>query len=155
MTTESLRITRRGIIGAALLATIAPRRLSATEAEMRAAIRERIGEAKPQLGRVRLDLPPLAESGNSVPVGVSVESRMDAQDHVRRIMIFSERNPRPHIITVWPGPDSGRAEFTTRMRLSGTQSVLAIAELSDGSFWLDQVNIMVTIGACDSLMFRY
>jgi sulfur-oxidizing protein SoxY len=107
-----------------------------------------LGNATMQRGRVRLTLPFQAESGNAVPMTVRVESPMTDADHVRRIDLVSEKNPVPHMGTFFLGPHTGLAEIGTRVRLNGTQRVTAIAQLSDGSFWYDAVEIVVHQPAC-------
>jgi sulfur-oxidizing protein SoxY len=121
---------------------------AATPAEMRAAVAGVIGEGTLNVGKVKLDVPPLVENGNTVPCTVTVESPMTAVDHVKAIHVFAERNPQPYVIAVRLGPRAGRASIITRMRLRDSQAVLAVAELSDGTFWSDRVNVIVTQGAC-------
>jgi sulfur-oxidizing protein SoxY len=121
---------------------------SADPADVRAAVARVVGEARISAGRVKLDIPPLVENGNTVPCTVTVESPMTATDHVKAIHVFAERNPQPYVISVRLGPRGGRASISTRIRLRDTQNVLAIAEMSDGSFWSDRANVIVTIGAC-------
>ncbi len=99
-------------------------------------------------GRVRLELPSVADDGHSVPMIVRVDSPMSNADHVRRIDLVSEKNPVPHMATFFLGPHAGRAEIESRVRLNGTQRVTAIAQLSDGSFWFDEVDIVVNESAC-------
>ena len=99
-------------------------------------------------GRVKLELPELADNGNSVPVKVTVDSPMTAADHVRAIHLLSERNPERNMATFQLGPRAGRAEIVSRVRLAGSQRVIALAELSDGSFWMDSADIVVTLSAC-------
>lgn len=106
------------------------------------------GGAPVRPGRVALDIPRLAEAANSIPCKVSVESPMTAQDHVRAVHLFAPGNPRPAVASFRLGPRCGRAEVATRIRLSGTQRVLAVAELSDGSFWSAEQEVAVTISAC-------
>jgi sulfur-oxidizing protein SoxY len=120
-----------------------------------ATLKDAIGDAIPQRGRIYLGLPPLAESGNSVPLTVRVDSSMSAQDYVKRIVVLANRNPRPMIMVAHLGPRAGRAELSTKIRLNGTQTVFAIAEMSDGSVWTEEVDVTVTIGACDILDFNY
>ena len=115
---------------------------------MQAAIRAVVGEAPLKEGRVKLDIPPLVENGNTVPLDVEVESPMTAADHVKAIHVFNEKNPQPDVISVKLGPRAGRARFTTRFRLADTQTVVAIAEMSDGTFYSAKVNVIVTIAAC-------
>ena len=99
-------------------------------------------------GRVAIDTPRLADNGHSVPLKISVESPMTAADHVRSITLLSGRNPRPLMATFQLGPRSGRAVVATRVRLNGTQRVLAIAQLSDGSYWSGSADVEVTESAC-------
>ncbi len=121
---------------------------TATPAMMADAIRGVVGEAPVNKGKVKLDLPPLVENGNSVPCTVSVQSPMTATDYVKAIHVFNEKNPQPYVIGVRLGPRAGRAGFSTRIRLADSQTVTAIAELSDGSFWSDQIDVIVTLAAC-------
>lgn len=139
--------TRRLVMaaGAGLLA-IRPAR-AAPEAQA-AAIQAFTGGAPVKAGRVRLDLPPLVENGNAAPLTVTVDSPMSEEDHVRRIAVFNERNPHPNVITATLGPRCGRAALSTRIRLSGSQRITALAELSDGSYWSDSADVIVTLAAC-------
>lgn len=145
-------ITRRraiagGIGAASLLVLRAP--AFATPTEMAGAIAEFTGNFPVQRGsRVKLDLSPLVENGNSVSVTVRADSPMTEQDHVRTIAIFTERNPQPNVIIARLGPRAGRAFVNTRMRLATSQKVVAVAGFSDGSFWSDQVEVIVTLAAC-------
>jgi len=99
-------------------------------------------------GRVRLELPTVADDGHSVPMVVRVESPMSDGDHVQRIDLVSEKNPVPLMATFFLGPQSGRAEIESRVRLNGSQRVTAIAQLSDGSFWFDAADVVVNEPAC-------
>jgi sulfur-oxidizing protein SoxY len=83
-----------------------------------------------------------------VPLSVSVESPMTEADHVKAIHVFTERNPQPNVINAYLGPRAGRARIETRARIADTQTVTAIAQLSDGSFWSDRVDVVVTLSAC-------
>jgi sulfur-oxidizing protein SoxY len=136
------------VAGAGLGAFIAVEPARATPAAMQDAIRAVVGSARVQAGRVTLDLPPLVENGNTVPITLSVESAMTAADHVRAIHLFNEKNPQPDVVTFRLGPRAGRATVSTRIRLADTQTVVAIAELSDGSFWSARANVVVTLAAC-------
>jgi len=106
------------------------------------------GGAPVKPGRVRLELPRLADNGHSVPLTVVVESTMTEADHVRTITLLSGRNPRPVMATFHLGPRSGRPEIRTRVRLNGTQRVVALAQLSDGSYWSGSAEVEVTESAC-------
>jgi sulfur-oxidizing protein SoxY len=120
----------------------------AESATMQTAIAQVIGEAKLNTGRVKLDIPPLVENGNTVPCTVSVESPMTKTDYVKAIHVVAEKNPQPNVISVQLGPRAGRASMSTRIRLADTQAVIAIAELSDGSFWSNRTDVIITLGAC-------
>ena len=99
-------------------------------------------------GRVTVETPRLADNGHSVPLKISVDSPMTASDHVRSVTLLSERNPRPVMASFHLGPHAGRAVVVTRVRLNGTQRVLAVAQLSDGSFWSGSAEVEVTESAC-------
>lgn len=98
--------------------------------------------------RVKLEMPVIADNGNAVPLRVTVASPMTAADHVKAIHLVSDRNPVRNMASFHMGPHSGRAELETRVRLAGSQNVTAIAEMSDGTFWMDRSHIEVTLSAC-------
>jgi sulfur-oxidizing protein SoxY len=123
-------------------------RARATPAAMQDAIRKVVGGAAVRRGKVKLDVPPLIDNGNTVALSVAVESPMTPADHVKSIHVFTERNPQPNVVSVYLGPRSGRASIATRVRLADTQTVVAIAELSDGSFWSDSADVVVVLSAC-------
>jgi len=143
-------LSRRELLvaGAGLASLVVVRPARATPDAMREAIRQVVGSARVTPGRVKLDLPPLVENGNVVPLAVDVESPMTEADHVRGIHVFTERNPRPEVLSVRLGPRAGRARVATRVRLANTQTVVAIAELSDGSWWSHSADVVVTLAAC-------
>jgi sulfur-oxidizing protein SoxY len=99
-------------------------------------------------GKVTLELPALAVNGHSVAMTVRVDSPMSAAEHVRAVHLISEKNPVREMATFYLGPHSGRAEVGSRIRLNGTQRMTAVAELSDGTFWSDQVAVEVREAAC-------
>ena len=137
------------VAGGVMLAPILARHSArATPATMAAAIREVVGEAQVREGKVTLELPPLVENGNAVPMTVTVESPMTAPDHVKSIHVFNEKNPQPYVATFRLGPRAGKAKVSTRVRLADSQTVVAIAEMSDGSFWSASADMIVTLAAC-------
>jgi sulfur-oxidizing protein SoxY len=136
-----------GAIAAVVLVSV-PEPAGAAPAATQAAIDAVVGSGRVTPGRVTLELPPLVENGNTVPLLVSVENPMTAADHVRAIHVFTEKNPQPEVVTFRLGPRAGRARVTTRIRLADTQTVIAIAELSDGSFWSGSAAVVVTLAAC-------
>src|ERR1700742_1806866 len=115
------------IAGAVPVVTIRP--LAATPAMLNTAIRNVVGEASVRTGKVTLDIPPLVENGNTVPMTVKVASPMTADDYVKSIHVFNEKNPQPNIGNFYLNPSSGRAQISTRIRLADTQKVVAIARL--------------------------
>lgn len=106
------------------------------------------GGAKVQPGRVKLELPVLADNGNSVSMKVSIDSPMTPADYVKSIHIYAARNPRPNVANFYLGSRAGRAQVSTRVRLGGSQRVLAVAALSDGTFWSATADVVVTLSAC-------
>ena len=142
--TRRLVLLAAGGIGVARLV----RPAAATPAAMEAAIRALVGEATVEHGKVKLELPPIVENGNTVPLTVTVDSPMNEADHVSGIHIFNEKNPQPYIASFDLGPRAGKAVVSTRVRLADSQQVVAIARLSDGSFWSDSADIVVTLAAC-------
>jgi sulfur-oxidizing protein SoxY len=136
------------VASAAAEAQLTPSIVALRKAALEEAIRKVLGGAQARPGRVKLDLPPLIENGNSVPLTVTVQSPMTAADHVKAIHVFTEKNPQPNIISAWLSPRAGRASVTTRARIADTGTVTAIAQLSDGSFWSDSMQVVVTLSAC-------
>lgn len=133
----------------------APAAASRNEEDFQVTVHRLIADARPQTGRVHLVLPEIAESGNSVPLTVQVDSPMSAADHVRLIHVVAERNPRPWVASFALGPRAGKAEVETYIRLSDTGFVAVYAQMRDGSWWTQRANVVVTIGACESLGVRY
>jgi sulfur-oxidizing protein SoxY len=132
--------------GAVPIVTVRP--AEATPAMLASAIRNVVGEAELHSGKVKLDIPPLVENGNTVPMTVSVASPMTPDDHVKSIHVFNEKNPQPNIGNFYLGAQAGRAQVSTRIRLADSQKVVAVAQLSDGSFWSTSVDVVVTLAAC-------
>jgi sulfur-oxidizing protein SoxY len=121
----------------------------ATPESMAEAMDEALGNgASIKPGRIRIELPQLAENGNSVPLKIDVESPMTAADHVKAIYIFSEKNPVSNVVRFHLGPRSGVARIQTSIRLAGTQRITAVAQMSDGSLWAGGADVIVTQAAC-------
>jgi len=138
-----------GILASATVdAQLAPDTVAARKAALEEAVRKVSGGAQLRPGRVKLGLPSLIENGNSVPLTVTVASPMTADDHVRAIHVFTEKNPQPYVISAWLGPRSGRAAVTTRARIADSGTVIALAQMSDGTFWSDSMEVVVTLSAC-------
>jgi sulfur-oxidizing protein SoxY len=142
-----MKFTRRVLVavpGALLL----PAPTRADHQRLAAALRDFTGGQPMREGRVRLDVSPLVENGNAVPISVTVATPVTAADHVRRIGVFNERNPQPNVITAQFGPRSGRAFLATHIRLATSQALVAVAEMNDGSCWSQRVEVIVTLAAC-------
>ena len=120
----------------------------ATPSEVAEKINDFAGGAKPEPGRVVLGIPEAADNGASVPVTITVESPMTDADHCVAVMIGAEANPFPVVATFYFTPSSGKAEVTTRIRLAATQTVTAVAKMSDGKTYIDQKKVEVTAGGC-------
>jgi sulfur-oxidizing protein SoxY len=134
--------------GAAALSTLPRPSLRAAPQAMQELIRKVVGEAPLRTGKVRLDVPPLVENGNAVSLIVSVDSPMTPAEHVKAIHIVNEKNPQPHVISVTLGPSAGRARVSTRIKLADSQRIMALAQMSDGSFWIASADVIVALAAC-------
>jgi sulfur-oxidizing protein SoxY len=134
------------LLGTAPLVTLRP--ADATPATLASAIRDVVGAAVVRAGKVKLEVPPLVENGNTVPLTVSVASPMTESDHVKSIHVFNEKNPQPNVGNFYLNARSGRAQVSTRIRLADSQKIVAIAKLSDGSFWSASADVVVTLAAC-------
>jgi sulfur-oxidizing protein SoxY len=143
---QFLGLAGAAVAGAVPVVTLRP--AEATPAMLASAIRLVVGDAVVKTGKVKLDVPPLVENGNTVPLTVSVDNPMTADNHVKSIHVFNEKNPQPNVGNFYLGPNAGRAQVSTRIRLADSQKITAIAKLSDGSFWSISVDIIVTLAAC-------
>ena len=123
-----------------------PRALAKNDADE--AIKKFTGGKTPIEGKVKLDLPEIAENGNTVPMTVTVDSPMTEQSHVTDVMIVANENPRSGVVVLHFSPASGVAEANTRIRLAATQDVIAVAKMNDGSFYMASKQVKVTIGGC-------
>ena len=138
---------RRFLLGAAGLTLLPPGPARATPEEVAAAIAEMTGGKKPTPGRIRLDVPVMVENGNSV--GLTLTSPpAPGEPTVESIHVFAEGNPLPHVLQVRFGPRAGRIRVATRIRLATSQTVTAVARLSDGTYRADSVDLLVTLAAC-------
>ncbi len=150
---------RRFVAGAAASALAAPvlfggAGADAAQADLEAAIRKITKGAQPKGDRVKVDAPPLAETGTAVPVTVTVDSPMTERDRVVAIHILLEQNPEPEAGRFALGPRCGKAEIATRVRMLAPQHVYGLAEMSDGSFWIGSIHVEVTLAACVEIDVR-
>ena len=139
---------RRFLVGTAAIAVLPLGSASATPEAMAEAIKKVVGDSAVTEGRVTLDLPPLIENGNTVPLVVSVQSPMTVADHVKAIHVFNEKNPQPNVFSARLSALNGRAAIGTRIKLGDSQKIVAIAETSDGRFWSASADVIVTLAAC-------
>ena len=133
--------------GLALALAVSPARAVSTYT-LQEVINRWAGGQPVQAGRVTLDIAPLVENGNAVPIRVTVDSPMSASDRVTEIIVFNERNPQRDVVRFAFGPASPRAEVATRIRLATSQQLVALARLADGSQWMHAVDVVVTLAAC-------
>jgi sulfur-oxidizing protein SoxY len=148
---ESNNSTRRqflALTGGAVALSVTLRPAEATPTTLASAIRDIVGTAVVRTGKVKLDVPPLVENGNTVPLTVSVSSPMTPDDHVKSIHVFNEKNPQPNVGNFYLGARAARAQVSTRIRLADSQKIIAIAKMSDGSFWSASADVVVTLAAC-------
>jgi sulfur-oxidizing protein SoxY len=133
---------------ASLAAFLAPRMAMADEQAVAAEIKKLYGDKKFDSGKIKLDVPEIAENGLVVPVNVEVESPMTEQDYVKAVHVFADGNPAPGVVSYRFTPACGKASASTRMRLAQTQNIICIAEMSDGKLFMTKSNVKVTIGGC-------
>ncbi|CCD98186.1 thiosulfate oxidation carrier protein SoxY [Bradyrhizobium sp. STM 3809] len=99
-------------------------------------------------GKITFDLPEIAENGNTVPLALTVESPMTAENYVKEVLFVADGNPNAGVATLMFTPMSGKAEASIRIRLAQTQNVIAVAKMSDGSLFTERKTVKVTIGGC-------
>ncbi len=133
---------------AGLAAVLAPRMSFADEKAVAAEISKLYGEKKLDSGKIKLDVPEIAENGLVVPINVEVESPMTDADYVKAVHVFADGNPLPGIVTYRFTPACGKASASTRMRLAQTQNIVCVAEMSNGALYTTKANVKVTIGGC-------
>ena len=145
---QFLTLVSGALVAGGAAAQLEPNIQALRAAALEAAIRKITGGKPVRAGKVKLQVPPLVDNGNTVPLSVSVQSPMTAADHVAAIHVLTEKNPQPYVVSAYLGPRAGRASLATRARIADTGKVIAIAQLSDGSFWSDTVPVVVTLSAC-------
>ena len=143
------RLNRRQVLagsaGALIVLGVVPAQAANNAQDL---IKAFTGGKQPAEGKVKLDLPEIAENGNTVPMTVSVDSPMTAQSHVTEVLVVADGNPNGGVATFYFTPASGVAEANTRIRLASTQDVIAFAKMNDGSFFMASKQVKVTIGGC-------
>lgn len=145
-------LTRRSTLTAGALAGFASllgaRLAFADEKMVMAEIKKLYGDKAMAEGKIKLDIPEIAENGLVVPVNVEVESPMTEADYVKAVHIYADGNPQPGIVSYSFTPACGKASAATRMRLAQTQNIVCVAEMSNGSLHMAKANVKVTIGGC-------
>ena len=144
-------ITRRSalVLGAGLTLTlIAVDEGTATPGEADAEIAKFTGGKSAESGKIAIDLPEIAENGNTVPLSIKVDSAMTANDYVSEIRVVADGNPFPGIVKFHLTPMAGRAEVATRIRLNSTENVIVLAKTSTGRLYMDRKVVKVTVGGC-------
>ncbi len=137
---------RGGVAMAAM--TLVPGLVLADAASVGESMKALIGDAVPSDGRIELDLPQIAENGNTVPISITIDSPMTDEDYVKAVHVFAEGNPRPDVASFHFSPACGDASCSTRIRLAKTQNIVAVAEMSNGEVYMAKAEVKVTIGGC-------
>jgi sulfur-oxidizing protein SoxY len=143
--------TRRGLLGGGLAAigvVLLPRLCAASPAQVEAEIAKLYAGRPIGEGKIKLEVPPIAENGLVVPVNFEVLSPMTAHDYVKVVHLFADGNPNPAVASFYFTPSMPKAAAQLRMRLAQTQNVVALAEMSDGSLAAVKKEVKVTIGGC-------
>ena len=145
-------LSRRDAVKAAAwalaAAAIAPKLAFADEKTVAAEIKKLYGDKPMAAGKIKLDVPEIAENGLVVPINVEIESPMTEADYVKAVHVFAEGNPQPGVVSYQFTPACGKASAATRMRLAQTQDIICVAEMSNGTLHTAKANIKVTIGGC-------
>lgn len=145
-------LSRRDAVKAAAwalaAAAIAPKLAFADEKTVAAEIKKLYGDKPLASGKIKLDVPEIAENGLVVPINVEIESPMTEADYVKAVHVFAEGNPQPGVVSYQFTPACGKASAATRMRLAQTQDIICVAEMSNGALHTAKANIKVTIGGC-------
>ncbi len=141
------RVLAVGALGG-IVAALAPRLAVAKPEDVAAAIKKLYGDKAIAAGKVKLEMPQIAENGNVVPMTVSVDSPMTDDDYVKAVHIFAEGNPIPAVATFYFAPMCGKAVCSTRIRMAATQNIVAVAETSKGELYTGKTEVKVTIGGC-------
>ncbi len=144
---EALMVAAGGVIVATTGFGTLPA-FAADEADVQKLISDFTGGATPEMGKITMSAPEIAENGNTVPVGVSVDSPMTADDYIESVMLLAPGNPRANVATFRFSSMSGKATASTRMRLAKTQELVAVAKTNKGAFFMQKKAVKVTIGGC-------
>ena len=147
------KVSRREVLalgagGAAVAVIGAPRPAAATPQEAAAEIAKFTGGKPVEKGKISIELPEIAENGNTVPLSIAIDHPMTAQNYISDILVVADGNPRPGVATFHLTPAAGKATAATRIRLQSTQNIIVIAKTNSGQFFTDRKQVKVTIGGC-------
>ena len=141
--------SRREVLALAAAAALAmPAAALATPERVAEEIKKLFGGKKPVPGKIKLDLPSIAENGLVVPLGFEVESPMTDKDYVKSVYLFAEGNPSVGLAAYHFTPMIPKAAVAVRIRLAKTQEIIAVAEMSNGELFTARKEVKVTIGGC-------
>src|SRR5271154_4224731 len=137
------------MLGAGMTLTlVAAEEGAATPAEADAEIAKFTGGKTAENGKIAIDLPEIAENGNTVPMSIKIDSPMTAEDYVSEVLVVGDGNPNPGIVKFHLTAAAGRAEIGTRIRLNSTENVIVVAKTSTGKFYTERKVVKVTVGGC-------
>lgn len=142
-------MSRRNIIAATVFAAaLGPRLALADEKAVAEELKKLFGDKTPEAGKIKLDVPQIAENGLVVPISVDIESPMTDADYVKSVHVFADGNPLPQVVSFKFSPACGKASAASRMRLAQTQNIVCVAEMSNGKLYSAKAEVKVTIGGC-------
>lgn len=145
--TSRRRVLAVGALGG-IVAALAPRLAAAKPEDVAAEIKKLYGEKAIAPGKVKIEMPQIAENGNVVPMTVSIDSPMTDADYVKAVHVFAEGNPLPVVASFYFTAACGRAVCSTRIRMATTQNIVAVAETNKGELFTGKTEVKVTIGGC-------
>lgn len=121
---------------------------SATPSDAAAEITKFTGGVAPEPSKISIELPEIAENGNSIPLSIDIDHPMTPENFVTDVLVVADNNPAPRVAAFRFTRLTGRAEVATRIRLAGTQTIFVVAKTNDGKFFAAQKQVKVTIGGC-------
>ena len=146
--TAQLKMSRRAALAGLAAITVLPVAASAAPEHVAAEIKKRFGDKKLIDGKIKIELPTIAENGLVVPLNFEIESPMTDADYVKTVHFYAEGNPHPQIASFEFSPLCPKASASIRIRLAATQRIIAIAEMSNGGLYTAAREVKVTIGGC-------
>ena len=152
MTVHQTVLSGRSALKASALGAVAAllggRLAFADEKTVTEELKKLYGDKPMAAGKIKLDVPEIAENGLVVPINIEIESPMTDADFVKTVHVYADGNPLPGIVSYTFTPACGKAAAATRMRLAQTQNIVCVAEMSNGTLHMAKANVKVTIGGC-------